>query len=128
MKLKKRAAALLGAVGLAVSLITMAPAANAAQIVPATAASANTGIGDVTPSAGNLPCDGTANVRFSQSGGWFRTSTIKNCRNTTVKVRFIGNNAVTMANEYSSCRTLAPGASTSVTDSLAVYWHKWSYC
>jgi hypothetical protein len=53
---------------------------------------------------------------------------VHNCRTTTIKVQFVGNNAAGPSVEYSSCRTLAPGASTTIQDGLLLYWKEWRYC
>ncbi|MEX8031663.1 hypothetical protein AB6V29_01360 [Microbacterium sp. 20-116] len=63
-------------------------------------------------------------MRFTQSGG---TSTVKNCRTASIRVKFTGNQ-VGAGVVDSSCRTLSPGASTSIQDALLVHWKQWSYC
>jgi len=120
MKLRNKSVALLGGAIVALGMLG-APAAASAAPAPAVASG-------VSVAAAPTPCDGAANVRFSQYGPGLTTSKVQNCRTSTIKVQFVGNNAATVSVDYSSCRTLAPGASTTIQDGLLLYWKEWRYC
>lgn len=120
MKLKNKTMALLGGAIVALGMLG-APAAATAAPAPVVAAGASI-------AAAPTPCDGPTNVRFSQYGPGLTTSKVHNCRTTTIRVQFVGNNAAVPSVDYSSCRTLAPGASTTIQDGLLLYWKEWRYC
>jgi hypothetical protein len=120
MKLRNKSLALLGGAIVALGMLGT-PAAATASPVPVVAS-------EVAVAAAPTPCDGPTNVRFTQYGPGLTTSKVHNCRTTTIKVQFVGNNAAGPSVEYSSCRTLAPGASTTIQDGLLMYWKEWRYC